>query len=146
MALAVPEILQRPALFEKNARRWCATPQFLRELHRELNRKLDRIAAELEFYPALTPGDGSQPRTCLIASGVAFAHTYDLLDDLGLLGQIDFYQVTMPYPLNRDFIREVDRVYDKILVLEETYRSSSCSWPTGGSRAGAPGPCPTKGS
>ena len=73
------------------------------------------------FIPRSPPGDGSHPGTCLIASGVAFAHTWDLLDELGLLGQIDFYQVTMPYPLNRDFVREVNRIYQKILVLEETY-------------------------
>ena len=35
--------------------------------------------------------------------------------------RVDFYQVTMPYPLNRDFVREVNRIYHKILVLEETY-------------------------
>ena len=116
-----PELLERPARFEKDPGRWCATPQFLRELHRELNGKIDKIAAELEFYPALTPGDGSQPGTCIIASGVAFAHTWDLLEDLGLLDQIDFYQVTMSYPLNRDFVREVNRFYHKILVIEETY-------------------------
>ena len=121
IGLEPPQPLERPAHFEKNARRWCATPQFLRELHRELNRKIDKIAAELEFYPALTPGDGSHPGTCVIASGVAFAHTWDLLDELGLLGRIDFYQVTMPYPLNRDFVREVNRIYHKVLVLEETY-------------------------
>lgn len=119
--LEPPQPLDRPAHFEKNARRWCATPQFLRELHRELNRKIERIAADLDFYPGLTPGDGSHPGTCIIASGVAFAHTWDLIDDLGLLGMIDVYQVTMPYPLNRDFVREVNRIYHKILILEETY-------------------------
>jgi indolepyruvate ferredoxin oxidoreductase alpha subunit len=119
--LEPPQPLDRPAHFEKNARRWCATPQFLRELHRQLNAKIDKIAAELEFYPELNPGDGSHPGTCIIASGVACAHTWDLLDGLGLLGMIDFYQVTMPYPLNRDFVKEVNRLYQKILVIEETY-------------------------
>ena len=52
---------------------------------------------------------------------MAFAHTWDLLDEMGLLGQIDFYQVTMPYPLNRDFVKEVNRIYQRILVIEETY-------------------------
>jgi indolepyruvate ferredoxin oxidoreductase alpha subunit len=121
VAVATPEKLERPARFEKNVRRWCATPQYLRELHRELNRKIERIAAELEFFPELNPGDGSLPGTCIIASGVAFAHTYDLLDELGLLGRIDFYQVAMPYPLNHYFIKEITRLYYNILVLEETY-------------------------
>jgi indolepyruvate ferredoxin oxidoreductase alpha subunit len=119
--LEPPQPLDRPARFEKNMRRWCATPQFLRELHRELNEKIEKIASDPEFFPLLTAGDGSRPRTCIIASGVAFAHAWDLLDGLGLLGKIDFFQVTMPYPLHREFIRQVNGKYEKILVLEETY-------------------------
>ena len=115
------EQLDRPVHFEKNPRRWAATPQYVRERHWELNGKIERLAAEPDFYPRLTAGDGSRPGVCLIASGVAFAHTWDLLDGLGLLGKIDFYQVTMPYPLNRDFISRINRTYQKILVLEETY-------------------------
>jgi indolepyruvate ferredoxin oxidoreductase alpha subunit len=116
-----PQMLDRPARFEKDPRRWCATPLFVLELHRLLNDKIDRIAAAPEFAPRLTAGDGSYPETCLIASGVAFAHTWDWLAELGLLGRVDFYQVTMPYPLQRDFIREINSRYKKILVLEETY-------------------------
>jgi len=116
-----PQALERPAHFEKNARRWCATPQFLRELHRELNGKIERIAAAPEFFPHLTAGDGSHPGVCLIASGVACAHTWDLLEEMGLMGKIDFYQVTMPYPLNADFIRHVNGTYQNLLVIEETY-------------------------
>ena len=41
--------------------------------------------------------------------------------ELGLLGRIDFYQVTLPYPLNRDFINRSTPGYQKILVIEETY-------------------------
>ena len=121
IALAPPQPLNRPAHFEKNMRRWCATPQFLRELHRELNAKIDRIAREPDFYPVLTAGDGSHPGACIIASGVAWAHAWDLLDETGLLGKVDFYQVNMPYPLNREFIRRVNGNYEKILVIEETY-------------------------
>jgi indolepyruvate ferredoxin oxidoreductase, alpha subunit len=119
--LAPPQPLQRPAHFEKNPGRWCATPQFLRQLHRELNVKLDKIAAEPDFYPGLIAGDGSRPGVCLIASGVACAHTWDWLTELGLLGKVDFYQVTMPYPLNRDFIGHINGTYQHILVIEETY-------------------------
>jgi indolepyruvate ferredoxin oxidoreductase alpha subunit len=37
------------------------------------------------------------------------------------LGRIDCYQVTLPYPLNRGFIRRIASEYQKVLVLEETY-------------------------
>uniref|UniRef100_A0A7C3ZA69 Indolepyruvate oxidoreductase subunit IorA n=1 Tax=Desulfobacca acetoxidans TaxID=60893 RepID=A0A7C3ZA69_9BACT len=112
---------EQPARFEKNPSRWCATPQFLRDLHRQLNEKIDRIAREPALAPLLTPGDGSAPRTCIVASGVAAAHTWDLLDDLDLLNKIDFYQVVLPYPLNQDFIEVTRFLYDRVLILEETY-------------------------
>lgn len=119
--LAGPLRLERPARFEKNPPRWCATPQFLTGLHRQLNEKIRHLAAEPEFYPGLAAGDGSYPGTCVVASGVAFAHTWDLLEDLGLLGRVDLYQVIMPYPLNRDFIARMAERYSRVLVLEETY-------------------------
>ncbi len=120
VALAEPVTLDRPARFEKNPPRWCATPQFLKELHRELNAKIYRIATEPEFFPGIAAGDSTYAGVCIIASGVAFAHTWDLLDDLGLLGRVDFYQVLMPYPLHRDFIGHVHAQYQSILVIEET--------------------------
>jgi indolepyruvate ferredoxin oxidoreductase alpha subunit len=52
---------------------------------------------------------------------VAAAHTWDLLEDLGVLGKVDFFQVIMPYPLHRDFVEVCRLRYTKILVLEETY-------------------------
>jgi indolepyruvate ferredoxin oxidoreductase alpha subunit len=119
--LCEPLKLERPARFEKNPPRWCATPQFLRGLHQLLNEKIRRIAAEPDFFPGLAAGDGSFPATCIIASGVAFAHTWDILDDLGLLGRVDLYQVIMPFPLNRDFVDKIGEEYAKVLVLEETY-------------------------
>ncbi len=121
VSLAPPLVLERPARFEKNPPRWCATPQFLRALHQELNAKLDRIAREPEFFPGLAPGDDSHRGMCVIASGVAFANTWDLLADLDLLGRLDLYQVTLPFPLHRDFIEQVKTRYHSILVLEETY-------------------------
>jgi indolepyruvate ferredoxin oxidoreductase alpha subunit len=116
-----PQVLDRPARFQKDPGRWCATPKFVLELHRLLNEKIDQIAAAPEFAPGLTAGDGSYPGVCVIASGVAFAHTWDWLAELGLLGRVDYYQVTMPYPLNLDFIHTINSQYQKILVIEETY-------------------------
>ena len=116
-----PEMLARQPIFAKNPARWCATPQFLRDLHRSLNGKIAEIAREVDFQPTLSPGDGSYGQTVIIASGVAWAHTWDCLAELGLLGKIDLYQVLMPYPLSPDFIAQVNATYENILVLEETY-------------------------
>ena len=116
-----PERLERAAHFEKNPGRWCATPQYLRELHRLLNQKIAEIAAEEEFFPILTPGDDSFPGVCIIASGVALAHTWDLLAEMELLRRLDLYQVTMPYPLHRNFISHIKSRYQRVLILEETY-------------------------
>ena len=45
-----------------------------------------RSPGSLTWRPLLTPGDGSYPRTCIIASGVACAHAWDCLEDLGASG------------------------------------------------------------
>jgi indolepyruvate ferredoxin oxidoreductase alpha subunit len=116
-----PEKLERKAGFEKNPGRWVATPQFLTKLHSLLNEKIDKISEEKDFSPLLISGDGSLDKHCIISSGVAFAHTCDLLEDIGFLGKIDLFQVTMPYPLNRNFIQKISSEYEKILVIEETY-------------------------
>ncbi|MHB9096357.1 MAG: thiamine pyrophosphate-dependent enzyme [Syntrophales bacterium] len=114
-----PTPREQKACFEKNPGRWVATPQYLTDLHRLLNDKLDRIAREEAFAPVLTPG-AARPRSCVVASGVAYAHVSELLDTLGPEGRIDLYQVRLAYPLHRPFIGETRKRYDKVLVLEET--------------------------
>jgi indolepyruvate ferredoxin oxidoreductase alpha subunit len=116
-----PESLNRDAVFKKDPGRWVATPQFLTDLHRMLNDKIDKIAGMEEFYPLRVSGNGSLDKQCIISSGVAYAHIYDLLEDMGFLGKIDLYKVEVPYPLNSDFIRKINGDYEKILIVEETY-------------------------
>ncbi|MBN1380407.1 MAG: 4Fe-4S binding protein [Deltaproteobacteria bacterium] len=116
-----PVFMERTPRFEKDPGRWIATPQFIPELHRKLNEKIDDISKLDDFRPRCFKGDGSRKATCIIASGVAFACTYDLLEDMGLLGQIDLFQVTLPYPLQRNFIEQIRSGYDHILIVEETY-------------------------
>lgn len=119
--LKEPVVLDRKAAFVKDPTRWAATPAFLPAIHRDLNDKLERIAAEGAFKPVLLPGDGSYGRRCIVASGIAFANACDLLEERGLLGKIDLYQVRMPYPLHAPFVEELRSAYDEVLVLEETY-------------------------
>lgn len=115
-----PLPMERKAHFEKNPGRWVATPQYLTGLHRLLNDKLDRIAADQAFAPKLLAGDGSIPGTCVIASGVSFAHAREILDALGPEGRPDLYQVRLAFPLHGPFVREIRERYGNILVLEET--------------------------
>jgi indolepyruvate ferredoxin oxidoreductase alpha subunit len=119
--LLSPEQDARTARFEKDPKRWCATPRFVLDLHRGLTGKLDRIAADPRLAPAFFSGDRTRNRTCIVASGVAFAHVWDVLDEMGLTGAMDRYQVKVPYPLPADFIERVRAGYDRILVVEETY-------------------------
>ena len=119
--LKQPIKLQRNADFQKDPTRWAATPAFLPHLHTKLNSNLEKIALEPELQPRLTLGDNSQPRTALIASGIVYAHLVDLLEDLDLNTKVDLFQVLMPYPLNPDFASQLQRDYDRILILEETY-------------------------
>jgi indolepyruvate ferredoxin oxidoreductase alpha subunit len=111
--------LERKAYFRKEPERWAATPVFVLELHRLLNRKIEEIAAREDYYPVLHRGEGNAP-SCIIASGVVFSHAYELLEDLNLSG-IDLYQVTLPYPLNTRFIEDIRSRYEKIMVIEESY-------------------------
>lgn len=121
VTLGTPIPLQRRADFQKDPARWCATPAFLPALHRSLNVKLEQVAKEEAWQPRLTRGNGSQPRTAMVASGIAFSNLVDLLDELKLKDQVDLYQVLMPYPLNPDFIENLRSGYDRVLILEETY-------------------------
>jgi indolepyruvate ferredoxin oxidoreductase alpha subunit len=116
-----PRTIERQAHFEKNPGRWVATPQFLYQLHVSLNEKLQRIADEKVFYPVLAGRAQNQNKRAIIASGVAFSNTFELLQDLGLADEIDLYQVRMPYPLNRSFIQDMRGRYEQVLVIEETY-------------------------
>ena len=119
--LAAPTGLARTAAFTPNPGRWCATPAFLPALHRSLNAKLEQISREPAWQPQCQDGDGSIPRTALVASGIAYANLVDLLAELDMSDSIDLYQVPMPYPLNPDFIALLHRDYDRLLILEETY-------------------------
>jgi indolepyruvate ferredoxin oxidoreductase alpha subunit len=98
-----------------------ATPQFLYNLHSLLNGKIKDIAKEDAFFPSVTPGDGSFDKCCIISSGVAWAHIFDLLDDMKLSKKIDLFKVDMPFPLNEKFIEKINSEYENVLVVEETY-------------------------
>jgi indolepyruvate ferredoxin oxidoreductase alpha subunit len=121
VTLEEPDGRLRAAHFEKDPTRWAATPRAVLTLHRGLTEKLARLAADPRLAPIRIPGDGSIARTCLVGSGVAFAHARDVLDELGLGGKLDLFQVTAPFPLAAGFGQRLTVDYDRVLVIEETY-------------------------
>jgi indolepyruvate ferredoxin oxidoreductase, alpha subunit len=117
----IPKPLQRAAHFEKNPSRWAATPQFIYDLHRLLNEKIDNIAKEQALAPVPFASLPSRNKRCVVASGVAFAHTYELLEEMNLLERLDLFQVLLPYPLSKRFVEMIQEDYEQVLVVEETY-------------------------
>jgi indolepyruvate ferredoxin oxidoreductase alpha subunit len=110
---------KRQVQFEKNPARWAATPKFRLQLHRELEEKLVAIAGYRPTAPKKLNPRARFPRA-IIASGVAAAHTKDILKELKIWSKIPFYQVIQPFPLHRRFIEHVIDTYETVLVIEET--------------------------
>jgi indolepyruvate ferredoxin oxidoreductase alpha subunit len=105
--------------FDKNPARWAATPKFRLQLHMELEEKLAAIAKYRPTAPKkLNPR--ARSTRAIIASGVAAAHTKDILKELKIWSKIPFYQVIQPFPLNTKFIDQMIDTYEDILVIEET--------------------------
>ncbi|MBW1659356.1 MAG: 4Fe-4S binding protein [Deltaproteobacteria bacterium] len=109
----------RTAGFEKNPARWAATPKFRLQLHRELEEKL---AAAARYRPSapkrLNPA--ARGRKVIVSSGVAAAHTREIMKALKLWSKIPLYQVFQPFPLHSEFVGRMLKNYEDILVIEET--------------------------
>lgn len=107
--------------FAKDPQRWAATPRYRYTLHLKLNQKIAAIAKKYGNESFLKILGSRQARRCIISSGVALAHTYDILKELDLEDQIVLYQVKMPYPLETEAILKEISSFEDILVIEETY-------------------------
>jgi indolepyruvate ferredoxin oxidoreductase alpha subunit len=110
---------KREVKFEKNPARWAATPKFRLQLHRELEEKLAAIAKYRPTAPKKLNRKAKSGKA-IIASGVAAAHTKDILKELKIWSKIPFYQVIQPFPLHRKFIEHIIDTYEEVLVIEET--------------------------
>jgi indolepyruvate ferredoxin oxidoreductase alpha subunit len=109
----------REVNFEKDPTRWAATPRFRFHLHKEVEEKLAAIARHESTRPVRLNPDARASRA-IISSGVAAAHTSEILKEMGLWQTIPFYQVLQPFPLHSEVITHWIDSYDEILVIEET--------------------------
>ncbi len=119
ISLGAIQKTQPEVKFKKNPARWAATPKFRLQLHKELEEKLNAIA---KYRPTAPKKLNRTARSAcaIIASGVAAAHTKDILKELKIWSKIPFYQVIQPYPLHCKFIDHMVETYEEILVIEET--------------------------
>ncbi len=109
----------RSVEFAKDPSRWASTPKFRLGQHRRLVEKLEEIADYAPTAPRrVNPGVAA--RQAVVASGVAAAHSREILEEAGLLDSLPFYQVLQPFPLHRSFRDHLLADYDRILILEET--------------------------
>jgi len=110
---------KREVDFQKNPARWAATPKFRFDLHQALEKKLESLAHYKKTEPVKLNAEATASKA-VVASGVAAAHTKEIMKELNLWQVIPMYQVLQPYPLHRDFISHLTDFHDEILVIEET--------------------------
>jgi indolepyruvate ferredoxin oxidoreductase alpha subunit len=107
------------ARFDRDPARWAATPKFRRKLHLELEAKLAGMADYAPTAPIRLNPEVSA-RRAVVASGVAAAHTREILQELGIWQKVAYYQVRQPFPLHAGFMEHLRSAHRDILVLEET--------------------------
>ncbi|OEU60058.1 MAG: indolepyruvate oxidoreductase [Desulfobacterales bacterium PC51MH44] len=110
---------EREVDFQKDPARWAATPKFRFHLHQALEDKLKALATYQKTAPIRLNAEATAPKA-VVVSGVAAAHTKEIMQDLDLWTVIPLYQVLQPYPLHTEFISHLINAYDEILVIEET--------------------------
>lgn len=114
--------LDRQANFEKNPTRWAATPRYRLELHKNLNKTLQRIQEKFERatrwnYEVSTSPEGSLG---IITCSASFAALLDIMEEKDLKEVIDILKIGTPYPLPQRRVAEFIRKHRNVLVIEET--------------------------
>jgi indolepyruvate ferredoxin oxidoreductase alpha subunit len=112
----------RKASFERDPQRWAATPLFRLTLHRELNKKLKKIAERFETlsrYNFHTLESGRRYPLGIIAGGVPYSVIRDILLEEHRT-DIPVLKIGTPFPFPEKLAAEFTAACDRVLVLEET--------------------------
>ncbi|MDZ4253770.1 MAG: FAD-dependent oxidoreductase, partial [Sulfuritalea sp.] len=115
---------QRIAAFEKNPRRWAATPRARALQHQQLNQKLAAIEQEFETFPGnhafFPPSLAERAPLGIVAAGVSYAYLNDVLGALGLAAQLPLLKIATAYPLPRKLVADFASRCERLIVFEET--------------------------
>jgi indolepyruvate ferredoxin oxidoreductase alpha subunit len=112
----------RKASFERNPQRWAATPHFRLTLHRELNRKLKKIAERFETHSRYNFHNLETGKTYIlgiIAGGVPYSVIHDILAEESRT-DIPLLKIGTPFPFPERLAAEFTGACERVLVLEET--------------------------
>jgi indolepyruvate ferredoxin oxidoreductase alpha subunit len=110
-----------PQGFSKDPQRWAATPKYRYHLHHQLNRKIETVTEKFGQETFSRVLGNRKASRCILSSGVALSHTYDILREMKMENEITLFQVKMPYPLDVQRLFDAIRAFDDVLVIEETY-------------------------
>ncbi|MEN2994997.1 MAG: thiamine pyrophosphate-dependent enzyme [Thermodesulfovibrio sp.] len=104
---------EKETKLEKNPDYLLAIPKNVIRLHRELNKKQEKIKKIIERYGfnKVIPGKG---KTGIIACGVTYLYAKELGEDLPILK-------ISAYPVDEDLIKDFVNKLDNVIVLEEGY-------------------------
>ena len=111
-----------PAAFQKDPRRWAATPKFRFLLHKELNNKLKKIAEEFNnLYPYNSHNlkSGMHAPLGVIAGGVPSAVIEDIFDENDRK-DIPLLKLGTPFPFPDKLAMSFLNACSRVLVIEET--------------------------
>jgi indolepyruvate ferredoxin oxidoreductase alpha subunit len=117
----IPRV-ERKANFQRNPRRWSATPRFRLPLHKQLNLKLKEIAREFNFMESVNFVEPERDEAVLgiIAAGICHAMARDILTEMGLKEDIPVLKIGTPYPLPVELVEAFIEKCEHVLILEET--------------------------
>ena len=107
---------KNPTRFSKDPPRYVPIPDNARRMRKELTRRWRRAEELLrtcEFFPRTGSG-----RCGVIASGVAYAYTAQVIADLGLESEITLQQIGA-YPIPEETLIAFLEAVDSVLVVEE---------------------------
>jgi len=122
VALAAPEVIERPADFKKDPDRWAATPRYRYILHKKLNETLCQIQEKFEQDTQWNTEVGTQRQGPLgiITCSVSFSVILDILEDFNIKELVNILKIGTPYPLPQARIADFIGRHEMVLILEET--------------------------
>lgn len=112
------QALRKKGEFIKNPHQFCTMPPRVLEMKKELLEKIEKIRAYAEKSKAnKITGRPTSQKFGIIASGVAYLHTIEALEELGL--DLPVLKLGFFYPLPNKKIANFIKDFKQVLVIEE---------------------------